>query len=185
MSRARAAPRSVCVGAIEPSEAAPRTAERVAELVFSLTDLILAKLTQGPAVMIDRPPPPAVPKSGHRNDRPCHSKVAGQTHCLQKLERALTTEDYSKPPSNKPKRLFGNNLITAQCVGRATAFPDDINGVRTPISTPSRKDRCDTIVLQGLWRPKCRSSFDASTGSLPSPGARKSADRNRADCIER
>jgi hypothetical protein len=81
---------------ITPSEAAPRTAERVAELVFSLTDLILAKLTQGPAVMIDRPPPPAVPKSGHRNDRPCHSKVAGQTHCLQKLERALTTVNARK-----------------------------------------------------------------------------------------
>jgi hypothetical protein len=64
---------------------------RVAELVFSLTDGILAKLTQGPAVMIGRPPPPAAPKSGHRSDRPCHPKVAGQTHCLQKLERAITT----------------------------------------------------------------------------------------------
>jgi len=37
-------------------------------------------LTQGPAVMIDRPPPPAAPMSDHRGDRPCHSQVAGQTH---------------------------------------------------------------------------------------------------------
>src|SRR6478609_244401 len=57
---------------------------------------ILAKLTQGPAVMIDRPPPPAAPKSDHRSDRPCHSKVAGQTHCLRSLERATTTVDVAK-----------------------------------------------------------------------------------------
>jgi hypothetical protein len=37
----------------------------VAELGFSGIDLILAKLTQGPAVMIDRPPPPAAPMSDH------------------------------------------------------------------------------------------------------------------------
>jgi hypothetical protein len=37
----------------------------VAELVFSVTNAILGKLTQGPAVMIDRPPPPAAPKSDH------------------------------------------------------------------------------------------------------------------------
>jgi hypothetical protein len=37
----------------------------VAELGFSGICLILAKLTQGPAVMIDRPPPPAAPKSDH------------------------------------------------------------------------------------------------------------------------
>jgi len=36
-------------------------------------DSILAKLSQGPAVMIDRPPPPAAPKSDHRSNRPCHS----------------------------------------------------------------------------------------------------------------
>jgi hypothetical protein len=64
---------------------------RVAELAFSLTDRILTRLTPGPAVMIDRPPPPAAPKSGHRSDRPCHFKAAGQTHCLQKLERAIIT----------------------------------------------------------------------------------------------
>ena len=45
----------------------------------SMINSILAKLSQGPAVMIDRPPPPAAPKSGHRSDRPCHPKVAGQT----------------------------------------------------------------------------------------------------------
>jgi hypothetical protein len=67
-----------------------------AELDFWLTDLILAKLTQGPAVMIDRPPPPAAPKSDHRSDRPCHPKVAGQTHCLRSLERATTTVDVTK-----------------------------------------------------------------------------------------
>src|SRR5205823_4946345 len=48
-------------------------------------------LTHGPAAMTDRPPPPAAPKSDHRSDRPCHTKVASQTHCLQKLERANTT----------------------------------------------------------------------------------------------
>lgn len=63
---------------------------------FSLTDSILAKLTQGPAVMIGRPQPPAAPKSGHRSDRPCHSKMAGQTHCLRCLERATTTVDVTK-----------------------------------------------------------------------------------------
>jgi hypothetical protein len=68
----------------------------VAELGFSATDLILAKLTQGPAVMIDRPPPPAAPKSGHRSNRPCHPKAAGQTYCLQKLERATTTVNVPK-----------------------------------------------------------------------------------------
>jgi len=41
--------------------------------------LILARLPQGPAVMIDRPPPPAAPKSDHVGDRPCHPEVAGQT----------------------------------------------------------------------------------------------------------
>ena len=45
-----------------------------AELGFSLTDSILGKLTQGPTVTIDRPPPPAAPKSDHRSDRPCHPK---------------------------------------------------------------------------------------------------------------
>jgi hypothetical protein len=50
--------------------------------------------------MIDRPPPPAAPKSDHRSDRPCHSKVAGQTHCLQSLERATTTVDVTKLCSN-------------------------------------------------------------------------------------
>src|SRR6476469_7200660 len=46
--------------------------------------------------MIDSPPPPAAPKSDHRSDRPCHPKVAGQTYCLQKLERATTTVDVPK-----------------------------------------------------------------------------------------
>ena len=44
-----------------------------------MIDSILAALTRGPAVMIDRPPPPAAPKSDHHGDRPCHSEVAGQT----------------------------------------------------------------------------------------------------------
>ena len=47
---------------------------RVVELGFWVSDLTLAKLPQGPAVMIDRPPPPAAPKSDHQRDRPCHSK---------------------------------------------------------------------------------------------------------------
>jgi hypothetical protein len=29
---------------------------------------------------LGRPPPPAAPMSGRRDDRPCHSKVAGQNH---------------------------------------------------------------------------------------------------------
>jgi hypothetical protein len=37
----------------------------MAELGFSVTDAILGKLTPGPAVMIDRPPPPAAPMSDH------------------------------------------------------------------------------------------------------------------------
>jgi hypothetical protein len=51
-----------CIG---PSEAPPRTPSSMAELGFSEIGLILAMLTQGPAVMIDRPPPPAAPKSDH------------------------------------------------------------------------------------------------------------------------
>jgi hypothetical protein len=57
---------------------------------------ILAKLSQESAVMIDRPSPPAAPRSGHQRDRPCHSKVAGLDLCLQKLERAVTTIDVHK-----------------------------------------------------------------------------------------
>ena len=57
-------------------EAAPRTAEAG---YVAMIDSILAALTRGPAVMIDRPPPPAAPKSDHHGDRPCHSEVAGQT----------------------------------------------------------------------------------------------------------
>jgi hypothetical protein len=49
----------------------------------SSIDLILHKLTQGPAVMIGRPPPPAAPMSDRRSDRPCHSDMAGQTTSLQ------------------------------------------------------------------------------------------------------
>jgi hypothetical protein len=46
----------------------------------SMINLVLAKLPQVPAVMIDRPPPPAAPMSGHHRGRPCHLNVAGQTH---------------------------------------------------------------------------------------------------------
>jgi hypothetical protein len=56
---------------------------RVAELDISVIDLILARLMQGPAVRIDRPPSPAAPKSDHHRDRPCHSEVAGQTRSLR------------------------------------------------------------------------------------------------------
>ena len=55
------------------SEAPPLTAEVVAELGLSLTDS-MGTLTQGPAVMIGRPSPPAAPKADHRSDRPCHPK---------------------------------------------------------------------------------------------------------------
>src|SRR5205809_3181256 len=51
----------------------------------------LGKLTQGPAVMIDRPPPPAAPKSGPGSNRLCHSKVAGQDTACKVVERAFTT----------------------------------------------------------------------------------------------
>jgi len=47
---------------------------RVAELGFSRIRLILAKLTLGPAVMIDRPAPPAAPSPITLDDRPCHPK---------------------------------------------------------------------------------------------------------------
>ena len=63
----------------------------VAELDISFIDFIFPRLTQGLAVMIGRPLPPAAPKSGRQGDRPCHSKVAGQTYCLRNMERATTT----------------------------------------------------------------------------------------------
>ena len=46
--------------------------------------------------MIGRPLPPAAPKSNHRSDRPCHPKVAGQTHCRRHVERATTMVDVPK-----------------------------------------------------------------------------------------
>ena len=61
----------------------------------SMINSILARLAQGPAVMIDRPPPPAAPKSGHHADRPCHPKVAGQTSvcmCWSGQSRQKTPE---------------------------------------------------------------------------------------------
>jgi hypothetical protein len=55
----------------------------VLDLLFSVTEPILGKLTQAPAIMIDRQPRPATPKSDHHRDRPYHSIVAGQTTSLQ------------------------------------------------------------------------------------------------------
>jgi hypothetical protein len=49
---------------------------------------------------------------------------------------------------SEPRGLFNASLITARRVGRATALPDGINRVPIPTSIPSRKDRCDTSVLQ-------------------------------------
>ena len=68
-----------------------------------MIDLVLAKLTQGLAVMIGRPPPPAAPKSDHRDDRPCHSEVAGQTPSLQNVERAYQRYAAEKLDSNVQK----------------------------------------------------------------------------------
>jgi hypothetical protein len=74
-----------------PREAPPQTAEVAADLDFPLTGLHLSTLTQGPAVMIGRPPPPAAPKSGPPCDRLCHSKVAGQDTACRIVERASST----------------------------------------------------------------------------------------------
>src|SRR2546429_7847555 len=74
-----------------PREAPPQTAEVAADLDFPLTGLHLSTLTQGPAVMIGRPPPPAAPKSGPPCDRLCHSKVAGQDTACRAVERASST----------------------------------------------------------------------------------------------
>ena len=71
-------------------EALPQTAEVAADLDFPLTGLHLSTLTQGPAVMIGRPPP-AAPKSGPPCDRLCHSKVAGQDTACRVVERASST----------------------------------------------------------------------------------------------
>lgn len=45
--------------------------------------LILRKLSQGPAVMIDRRRHPLRRSPIIHDDRPCHSKVTGQTTSLQ------------------------------------------------------------------------------------------------------
>jgi hypothetical protein len=61
-----------------------RPQDIVPDRAASLIDSILRQLTQGPAVMIGIPPPPAAPMSDRRSDRPCHSEVAGhQTTSLQ------------------------------------------------------------------------------------------------------
>jgi hypothetical protein len=86
---------------------------------------------------------------------------------------------------SEPRGRFNTSLITARRVARATALPDGINRVPIPTSIPSRKDRCDTIVLQVWHCPRCRSLFGALTRRCPSPGTRKSVDGNRADCIKR
>src|SRR5690348_2578483 len=78
------------------SEAPPQTAEVAADLDFPLTGLHLSTLTQGPAVMIGRPPPPAAPKSGPPCDRLCHSKVAGQDTACRVVERASSTLRHPK-----------------------------------------------------------------------------------------
>src|SRR5256885_13880447 len=74
-----------------PREAPPQTAEVAADLDFPLTGLHLSALTQGPAVMIGRPPPPAAPKSGPPCDRLCHSKVAGPDTACRALGPASST----------------------------------------------------------------------------------------------
>ncbi|MGH4004388.1 MAG: hypothetical protein ACRDSO_09790, partial [Pseudonocardiaceae bacterium] len=90
------------ISAVDPSETTIMNGRRL-----SLIDSILGKLPPGPAVMISRPPPPAAPKSGHRSDRPCHLKVAGQTYCLRSLERATTT-------INVPKTLLKCQRLSDQ-----------------------------------------------------------------------
>src|SRR3954453_19998336 len=56
-----------------------------------MIDLILAMLTQGPAVMIDRPAATRCAEVRSPKRPAVPPKVAGQTYCLQKLERATTT----------------------------------------------------------------------------------------------
>jgi hypothetical protein len=71
---------------------------------------------------------------------------------MSTLERhvinALKIQRIIQNSFSEPRGLFNTSLVTARRVGRATALPDGINRVPIPTSIPSRKDRCDTSVLQ-------------------------------------
>ena len=81
--------------------------------------------------MIDRPPPPAAPKSGHHADRPCHPKVAGQTSVCssvgagtprrprQNFAQVAVTK--SRPPHGQHA---GSSPLSVVGVGEARAPPD-------------------------------------------------------------
>ena len=64
-------------GTLRRARAAPEV-RAVGPVVIDQLDF--GQAHAGTCGMIDRPPPPAAPMSDHRGDRPCHSKVAGQTH---------------------------------------------------------------------------------------------------------
>jgi hypothetical protein len=81
-------------------EAPPQTAEVAADLDFPLTDLHMSVLTQGPAVMIGRPPPPAAPKSG---------RYATGRATPKWLVRTLPAELWS----GRPRRYAARKLRTS------------------------------------------------------------------------
>jgi hypothetical protein len=112
-----------------PREASPRTAEVAADLDFPLTGLHLSALTQGPAVMIGRPPPPAAPKSGPPCDRLCHSKVAGQDTACRVVERASST---LRRPKTQDKC---QSLRTEGALDRV----DDLNSLRLVLILPDNR----------------------------------------------
>ena len=81
-------------------QAPPDTAEARADLAFPCTDVHLGALTQGPAVMIGRRPPPAAPKPGPLRDWLCHAEVAAQDTACRVVERAILTVCRSKTQLN-------------------------------------------------------------------------------------
>ncbi len=90
-----------------------------ADLALSLTRPNLGMLTQGPAVMIGRPPPPAAPRfrSTCGPDVPLRSGWSG--HCLQILERVLPTLHARKTQDKCQSRRDRGAL--AACGGASAA----------------------------------------------------------------
>src|SRR6266699_1097856 len=113
-------------------EAPPQTAEVTADLLFPWPDPISGALTQGLAVMIGRPPPPAAPNSGPPSNRPCHSKVAGQDTACKVVERVsqtlrrLKTQDKCQSPGTE------GALVSSACAG-GDAGPGARNAGRADI----------------------------------------------------
>jgi len=80
-----------------------------------MIDLILTELTQGPAGMIDRPPPPAAPKSGHRSDRSCRPKRAGRTPLSAEIGAGNHNETYGDyPKALRDRAIAARELATVE-----------------------------------------------------------------------